>query len=323
MATLRIELAFRAGAQDDHPWRIVAATADGHEHAHPERGRPLRFDDVDVQAVLLRDLVRLLGEDHGAHVVGGTVRQVAGEVGTLPDDLAPFGAGLGRGSIAARQDEDELLELRGRGDVAPVAAAGSALGRGRRLGAVDGLGVVRALGHAAGHELGGERVATVQAIGGRERRQPDRHRTDDPTAEPALGRGRDAHDAFAIEGGRVPDPDDQQAPGGQLACVRQRRRESFSGEFAELGQGRQLAASALVELGKGTLELGRRRHRDDEDVRGHIPRLVGDDTKFHERRILRKREAGPSMFGRAGGGWTKGVSVPAGSARSAGRPVRG
>ena len=74
----RVALPFPARAQDDHPRRVVAASADGHEHAHAELGGPLRLDDVDPQAVLLGDRPRLVGEDLGADVVGGAVRERRG-----------------------------------------------------------------------------------------------------------------------------------------------------------------------------------------------------------------------------------------------------
>ena len=54
MPAERVVLAGAAGAQDDHPRRVVAAAADGHEHAHAELGGAVGLDDVDPQAVLAR-----------------------------------------------------------------------------------------------------------------------------------------------------------------------------------------------------------------------------------------------------------------------------
>ena len=56
-------LALLAGAQDDHPRRVVAAAADGQEHAHAElRGADL-VEDVDREAVRRGERARLVGED--------------------------------------------------------------------------------------------------------------------------------------------------------------------------------------------------------------------------------------------------------------------
>ena len=107
-----VALAFLARAQDDHPGRVVAPPPDRHEHAHPELGRLLRTDDVDPEAVLLGDGAGLVGEDLGADVVGGAVRERPGEVGALADDRRharrrPSSDAASR----ARRDEDQLIEV--------------------------------------------------------------------------------------------------------------------------------------------------------------------------------------------------------------------
>ena len=81
---------FPARADDDHPRRVVAAAADRHEHAHAHLGRTLVVDHVDPQVVLLGHCPGFLCEDLGRDVVRGTVREVAGLVGALADDLAAF-----------------------------------------------------------------------------------------------------------------------------------------------------------------------------------------------------------------------------------------
>ena len=73
VATERVLLAGLARAHHDHPGRVVAAPADGHEHAHAELARALGLDDVDPQAVALGDGRGLVGEDLGADVVRGPV----------------------------------------------------------------------------------------------------------------------------------------------------------------------------------------------------------------------------------------------------------
>src|SRR5215510_9467431 len=55
-----VALARATRAQDDHPRRVVAAAADGHEHAHAELGGPGRLDDVDPEAVGLGDVAGLV-----------------------------------------------------------------------------------------------------------------------------------------------------------------------------------------------------------------------------------------------------------------------
>ena len=80
VAAERVALAFPARAHDDHLRRVVAAAADGHEHAHAHLGRLVRADDVDRQAVALGDGARLVGEDGRADVVRGAVREGPGDL---------------------------------------------------------------------------------------------------------------------------------------------------------------------------------------------------------------------------------------------------
>src|SRR4029078_6309644 len=68
-------LALLARAHHNNPGRVVAPPPDGHEQAHAHLGVLLWADDVDPQAVLLGEGVRLLGQDLGAHIVGAAVRQ--------------------------------------------------------------------------------------------------------------------------------------------------------------------------------------------------------------------------------------------------------
>ena len=172
------------GAHHDHARRVVRSAADRHEHAHPELGRTLVVDDVDPEAVPLGDRTRLVGEDLGVHLVGGSIAQRPGRVRALADDLAPLGGRLDGGLVAARRDEDQLIEL----------------GRLRfDLGSIDRLGVVRTLDDAARHHLRGPREIAVEARRVDDRGQPDRHGADGTTRETTLrGRG-DAEGNLAVD----------------------------------------------------------------------------------------------------------------------------
>ena len=141
------------------------------------------------------------------------------------------------------------------------------------------------------------------AIG--ERREPDREALDRPAAEPSLGRGGDPDDGLAVERRRVAEPDRQHPAGRGLAARRQRGRVALAGELAERDERLELAAGPPVELAERAVEGRLGGDRDDEDVRGDVPRLIGDDTKLHGVRSLRKaqpRDAGVRRSVTAGSG---------------------
>ena len=75
---------------------------------------------------------------------------------------------------------------------------------------------------------------------------------------------------------------DRQDPAARgLAARRQRGRVALARELAERDERLELAAGPPVELAERAVEgrLGGDGH--DEDVRGHVPGLIGDDTKLH------------------------------------------
>ena len=244
--------------------RVVAATADGHEHPHPHLGRLIGIDDIDPQVVLLRDRPCLVGEDRGADVVRGTVGQRPGDVRSLGDhDAALGGSGQGRG-IGAGGDEDQLVEdRRYRVDLV----------------AIDRPRIVGALDDAPGDQAGRHGCVPVESIG--ERRDPDREALDRSTAQPALGRGRDPPDGLAIEGGRVTETDRQDASARGFAARGQRRRVALARELPERDERLELTAGTPIDLAERALEGRFGGDGHDEDIRGHVPRLIGDDTKLH------------------------------------------
>ncbi len=60
-------------------------------------------------------------------------------------------------------------------------------------------------------------------------------------------------------------------------------REPRALQLPELVEPTQLAARPPVELAERPVKRWVSRDRDDEDVRGNVPRLIGDDTKLHGR----------------------------------------
>ena len=118
---------------------------------------------------------------------------------------------------------------------------------------------------------------------------------DGPAAQPSLGRGGDPHDGLAVDRGGVPETDRQHPTALRLAAGRQGRRVALAGQLAERHERGELAAGPAIDLGQLAIErrLGGDGH--DEDIRGHVPRLIGDDMKLHGWGVLRERTAsGPS-----------------------------
>ena len=68
----------------------------------------------------------------------------------------------------------------------------------------------------------------------------------------------------------------------------------------------------------GRVEGDRRRGRDDEKIRGNVPRLIGDDTKLHGYPDLRRRTASGRASRRSRGN----VAVSVAAAQPRGRPAR-
>ena len=256
-----VALPFLPGAHDDHPRRVVAPPTDRHEHPHPQLGRLLGLDHVDPEAVLLGDRARLVGEDLRADVVGGPVREGPGDVRTLRDDDPALGGRGQRRTIRTRGDKDQFVEDRGdRVD----------------LGAIDRAGVVGTFDHSPGDQLGRSgRIATEPAG---ERGEPDREPLDGATTESSLSRGRHPHDRFSIERRDVAHADRQQTSRGGLPARSERGRVALAGEFPERDERLEFAAGAPVELAERAIEGRRCGDGDDEEVRGHVPRLIGDDT---------------------------------------------
>ena len=155
--------------------------------------------------------------------------------------------------------------------------------------AVDRPRVVGALDDAARDELGGGRRVAAERVG--ERGQPDREALDGPAAEPPLGRGRDPDDDLAIERRRVAEADDEQPARRELAAGARARSRSACRSARRT---RRAPGARRRRAGRARRAGRRRRARgdgDDEDVGGHVPRLVGDDTKLHGCRVLRKGAA--------------------------------
>ena len=80
----------------------------------PELGRALLVDDVDREPVGRGDLARLVGQDLRRDVVGGAVRQPAGDVRALADDPAALGGLRQRRRVPAGRDQHQLVEHRRR-----------------------------------------------------------------------------------------------------------------------------------------------------------------------------------------------------------------
>ncbi len=145
--------------------------------------------------------------------------------------------------------------------------------------AIDRPRVVGALDDASGDQPGRDRGVSVEAIG--ERRDPDREALDRSTAEPPFRRGRDPPDGLAVERRSVAETDRQDPSARGLATGRQRGRIALARELPERDERLELTAGPPVELAERAVEgrLGGDGH--DEDIRGHVPRLIGDDTKLH------------------------------------------
>ncbi len=271
---------FPAGAHHDHPRRVVAAAADGHEHAHPELGRPVRLDHVDPQSVLLGDRPGLVGHDHRAQVVGRPVGERPGEVRALGHDQPTVRRRGQCRAITVRGDDDQLVEDRRRGlDVVEI----------------DRARVVAALECAAGDHLGGGRSVAIERVG--QRRDPDGQPTDDATGQPSLHGGGDPHDRFTVHGLGLAEADGQQPVRGDLPGRGHGGGEPLAADLPERDEGLDLAAGAPVEFAQGTIERGFPGHGDDEDIRGHIPRLIGDDADLHG--IESSGSASPGFAGHA------------------------
>ena len=156
-----------------------------------------------------------------------------------PDDHAALGGRLDRTGVTVGHDQDQLIELRRR-----------------RFGvvAVDRLGVVRTLDHAAREQLRHDRGVAIDRLEARQRRQPEGDAADDATAEAARRGGSHADDDFAIDRRGVPRPDQDEPPGRKLADRRQRRGVALAGQLLEAGERSKLTARSPVELIEGPFE---------------------------------------------------------------------
>jgi hypothetical protein len=122
---------------------------------------------------VLRDGAASSARTCGRDVVGGPVREPAGDVGALADDPAALGAPFGGLRLAVADQQHELVE-RGRRGVAVLA--------------IDGLGLEGALDDAAAGQLGGEgRVAAQPSAIGASHTAMDG--TSRPTSRRIAGRG--------------------------------------------------------------------------------------------------------------------------------------
>src|SRR5205823_14718676 len=90
VAIERVPLTLLAGPHDDHPGRVVTAPSDREEEVHPQLAGALGLDDVEPQAVLLREIARRVGKDLGADVVRAAVRERPGVVRALAHEEAPI-----------------------------------------------------------------------------------------------------------------------------------------------------------------------------------------------------------------------------------------
>ncbi len=179
------------------------------------------------------------------------------------------------------RDEDQLVEDRRRGlDVI----------------AIDRARVVAALERAAGDQLGGGRGVAIERVG--ERRDPDGQPTDDATGQPSLHGGGDRARPLSRSMVSVsPRPTASSRSGGDLPGRGHGGGEPLAAELAERDEGLDLAAGAPVEFAEGTVERGFPGHGDGEDIRGHIPRLIGDDADLHG--IESSGSASPGFAGHA------------------------
>ena len=105
-----------------------------------------------------------------------------------------------------------------------------------------------------------------------------------PTVRPPSRRSAaaaDPHDRLAIELGRVAGADQEDPPGPELTGRGERGRIALGLELTERGERSELAPRPPIELVEWSLERRLVDDRDDEDVRGDVPRLVVDDTDLH------------------------------------------
>src|SRR4029077_7180745 len=132
---------------------------------------------------------------------------------------------------------------------------------------------------------------------------------DGPAAKAPNARRPDPDDDLAVDRRDIPETDRQDPPCPCLPPRRDGRRVALATDLAERRQGAQLAAGSPVELAKRTAEGRGVPDGDDEDVRGHIPRLVGDDADSHGYRILLRARSVRRMCARDRGMWSLSVAT--------------
>ena len=171
-------------------------------------------------------------------------------------------AAVSAAASAAGRDEDELVEL-GGGDVAQSPAAGR-LG-GPSSGAIDRLGVVRALDDAARDELGRQLGVAVEP----RRRAASARWPATATARPPRRRSAEAPTRTTVSRSSVagsPMPTVRSRPAGSSPAAASDVAKRLPVSSPKAASAPELAAGAPVELVERALEGGLPDDGDDEDV---------------------------------------------------------
>jgi hypothetical protein len=216
--------------------------------------------------VLLGDGARFVCQHLRRDVVGGPIGQAAGQIGPLAHGHSPLRGPGQRGDIGAGRDQDQLVQYGRRG------LDSLAVDRGR---------VELAFHDAPGQQLRHDHGPALEGI--RQVAQPDRQAPCLLAGQPPLDRRPQASHRLAIQPVFRAGRDGQQATRPRFARGRQGCGESVRSELAELGQGPELAARPAIELAQDPVEGRLADNRKGQDVRSHVPRLIGDDAQLHSR----------------------------------------
>jgi hypothetical protein len=85
---------------------------------------------------------------------------------------------------------------------------------------------------------------------------------------------------------------DQKPPGAELPRGDDRAGIALALQLAEPGQSGQLAPRPAIDFAEAAFECGLAGERHREYVRGHVPRLIGNDPQLHDERPSGLRRPG-------------------------------